>query len=91
MQLLILVVLIALAIYYALKSRDVLAAATVTWGVLLGAIGFVLPLVLNHVLDTDFLHRFYKLIAFVAAPALFLSWIAGMRFRAHRQATKRLR
>jgi threonine/homoserine efflux transporter RhtA len=81
MQGLLFAALVAVAIGYLLRNGDELPWTLVAWGLLLAMVGFALPLVLNHVLDSDFLHRFHKILAFVIAPVVFVAWIAWMKHR----------
>jgi predicted lysophospholipase L1 biosynthesis ABC-type transport system permease subunit len=81
-------VLVALAIGYLLRNRKAIPGSVVAWGLVLALVCFVLPLVLNHVLDSDFLHRFHKFLAFTA-PVVFVAWIAWMKHRTHLRSSRR--
>jgi cytochrome c oxidase assembly factor CtaG len=53
-------------------------------GAALALISFAVPLVLNHAIDSDFLHRFHKLSAFGSAFVVFVGWIAALESESRR-------
>jgi hypothetical protein len=81
--------LVVVAIGYALKSRNELPPAGLAWGLVLAAIAWFVPLVLNQVLDWDFLHRFHKLLAFVCAFVVFVVWITALKDQTRRRSSTR--
>jgi len=80
-------VLIVLAVGYVLKNRDQLSRRGVVWGLVLAIVGFLLPLVLNQWIESDFLHRFHKPLAFVVAFVAFIAWITLLKYRTHRRSS----
>ena len=81
--------LVAVAIGYALKSRDELSRAGVAWGLVLAIVGFVLPNVLNQLVNSDFLHRLHKLLAFTIAFFVFVAWTTALKDQRHRRSSTR--
>ena len=79
--------LVAVAIGYALKSRDELPSAGLAWGLVLAMIGFVVPVILNQLVDSDFLHRLHKLLAFISAFFVFVVWITVLKYQMRRRAS----
>ena len=77
--------LVAVAIGYAVRSRDELSRAGVAWGLVLALVGFVLPNVLNQLLSSDFLHRSHKLLAFITAFFVFVVWITALKYHTRRR------
>jgi len=73
--------LVAIAIGYVLKSRNELSRAVIGWGLVLAIVGFFLPIVLNQLLNSDYLHRLHKLLGFVSAFVVFVAWITALRYR----------
>ena len=56
------------------QSRDELPRALIAWGLVLAMVGFLLPLVLNQLLNLDFLHRLHKFLAFIIAFVVFAAF-----------------
>jgi len=79
--------LVVVAVAYVLKCRDQLSARGVAWGLALAIVGFLLPLVLNQLINSDFLHRFHKPLAFVVAFVVFIAWITSLKYRTHRPSS----
>jgi len=52
-------------------------------------VGFVLPIVLNQLVDSDFLHRLHKLLAFIAAFVVFVAWITALKYHTRRRSSTR--
>jgi chromate transport protein ChrA len=80
--------LLATAIGYVRKGSIKLPRVAIVCGAVLATVSFVVPLVLNHVMVSDFLHRFHKLLAFVSAFVVFVTWIAALRYRSRRRSSK---
>lgn len=74
--------LVAVAIGYVLRYRDELSPAEIMWGIVFALISFALPICLNQLVDSSFLHTFHKLLAFIAAFYVFVAWITALRYRA---------
>lgn len=81
--------LVAVAIGYVLKSRDQLSRAGVAWGLVLALVGFVLPIILNQLLDSEVLHRLHKLLAFIVAFFVFVVWITALKYHTRRRSSTR--
>jgi len=81
--------LVAVAIGYVLKSRSELSRSGVAWGLVLAIVGFFLPIVLNQLLDSDYLHRLHKFLAFVSAFAVFVAWITALKYRTRSRLSTR--
>ena len=81
--------LVAVAIGYVLKSRDELSRAGVAWGLVLAIAGYVLPIVLNQSVNSDFLHRLHKLLAFIIAFFVFVAWITALKHHTRRRSSTR--
>jgi hypothetical protein len=79
--------LVVVAVGYVLKRRDQLSARGVALGLVLAILGFLLPLVLNQLIKSDFLHRLHKPLAFVVAFVVFMAWITSLRCRTHRRSS----
>jgi peptidoglycan/LPS O-acetylase OafA/YrhL len=79
--------LVAVAVGYVLKNRNELSPAGVRWGLALAIVGFFLPIVLNQCLNSDYLHRLHKLLAFVSASVVFVAWVAALKYRTRRRAS----
>jgi len=79
--------LVAVAFVYVLKCRDELSPAGVKWGIVLAMIGFALPTMLNQLVNSDFLHHFHKLLAFIAAFYVFVAWITALRYHKRRRSS----
>jgi uncharacterized membrane protein (DUF441 family) len=73
--------LVAVAVGYVVKSRHEFSLAGVRWGIVLAIVGFLLPIVLNQLLNSDVLHRDHKLLAFISAFFLFFVWITELKYR----------
>ena len=71
------------------QSRDELPRALIAWGLVLAMVGFLLPLVLNQLLNLDFLHRLHKFLAFIIAFVVFAAWITALKHRTRRQSSNR--
>lgn len=80
-------VLVAVAVGYVLKSRKELSPTGVRWGLALAIVGFFLPIVLNQLLDSDYLHRLHKLLAIVSAFVVFVAWITALKYRTRRSSS----
>ena len=61
----------------------------VAWSLLVAAIGFVLPLALNHLLNVFWLHRLHKLLAYVTAFVAFSVFIIAANYRARRSSASK--
>ena len=71
------------------QRRDQLPWGRVVWGLAAASVGFLLPLVLNQWLNSDFLHRLHKLLAYITAFVAFTAWVTVLKYRArHRSSTK---
>jgi len=70
-----------------MKRRDELSRGQVVWGLLIAGVGFLLPLILNHVLNSDFLHRLHKLLAYVTAFVAFTAWVTVLKHRERRRSS----
>lgn len=81
--------LVAVAIGYVLKSRNELSRTGVAWGLVLAIAGFLLPIVLNQLLNSDYLHRLHKLLAFVSAFVVFVAWITALKYRTRSRSSTR--
>ena len=81
--------LVAVAIGYVLKSRNELSRTGVAWGLVLAIAGFFLPIVLNQLLNSDYLHRLHKLLAFVSAFVVFVAWITALKYRTRSRSSTR--
>jgi carbon starvation protein CstA len=81
--------LVAVAIGYVLKSRDELSRAGVAWGLVLAIVGFALPIVLNQSVNSDFLHRDHKILAFIIAFYVFVAWITALKHHTRRRSSTR--
>jgi hypothetical protein len=81
--------LVAVAIGYVLKSRDELSRAGVAWGLVLAIVGFGLPIVLNQSVNSDFLDRFHKILAFIIAFYVFVAWITALKHHTRRRSSTR--
>ena len=64
------------------QRRDELPWGQVVWGLVIASVGFLLPLILNHVLNSDFLHRLHKLLAYITAVVAFAAWVTALKYRA---------
>jgi len=51
------------------------------WGVAIAGIGFLIPLVLNHVVGWFWFHRLHKLLAYLTALLAVSLWIAMLKRR----------
>jgi len=69
------------------QRRDELPWGRVVWGLVIASVGFLLPLILNQVLNSDFLHRLHKLLAYVIAFVAFTAWITVLKYRARRRSS----
>jgi peptidoglycan/LPS O-acetylase OafA/YrhL len=81
--------LVAVAIGYVLKNRDQLSATGVARGLALAIVGFLLPAVLNQLINSEELHRLHKLLAFVSAFVVFVAWITELKNRTPRRSSTR--
>jgi hypothetical protein len=59
-----------------------LSAERVVWAVVIGGVGFLIPLILNHLVNWFWLHRLHKLLAYLTALLAMGLWIAILRHRA---------
>ncbi|MHB8512452.1 MAG: hypothetical protein ACYDCC_09740 [Actinomycetota bacterium] len=66
------------------ERKHELRRSQVIWSLVIAAVGFLLPLILNQLLDSDFLHRLHKLLAYITAVVAFTASIAVMKHRARR-------
>jgi len=69
------------------QRRDELPWGRVVWGLVIAGVGFLLPLILNQVLNSDFLHRVHKLLAYVTAFVAFTAWVTVLKYRARRRSS----
>jgi Kef-type K+ transport system membrane component KefB len=81
--------LVAVAIGYMLKSRNELSRTVVAWGLVLAIVGFLLPIVLNQLLNSEVLHRLHKLLAFISAFVVFVAWITALKYRTRSRSSTR--
>jgi len=81
--------LVVVAIGYALKSRDELPPGGLARGVVLAAIGDLLLIALNQLLNWGLLHKDHKLLAFMSAFVVFVVWIAALKNQTHRRSSTR--
>ena len=71
-----------------MKQRsDELPWGRVVWGLVIAGVGFLLPLILNQVLNSDFLHRLHKLLAYITAFVALTAWVTVLRYRARRRSS----
>jgi hypothetical protein len=71
------------------QRRDELPWGLVVWGFVIAGSGFLLPLILNQLLNLDFLHRLHKLLAYIAAIVAFTAWVIALKYRARRRSSTR--
>ena len=69
------------------QRRDELLWGHVVWGVVIAGVGFLFPLILNQLLNSDFLHRLHKLLAYIAAFVAFTAWVTALKYRARRRSS----
>ena len=69
------------------QRRDELPWGRVVWGLVIAGVGFLLPLILNQLLNSDFLHRLHKLLAYVTAFVALTAWITVLKYRARRRSS----
>ena len=69
------------------QRRDELPLGRLVWGLAIAGVGFLLPLVLNQVLNSDFLHRLHKLLAYITAFVVLTVWVAVLKYRSRRRST----
>ncbi len=81
--------LLAIATVYAHKSRNDLPQAGLKWGITLAIFGFLLPLILNQLISSDFLDRFHKILAVVVAFVVFVICITVLRIHTSRRSSPR--
>jgi len=77
------------AIGYALKSRDELPPGGLARGVVFAAIGYLLLIALNQLLNWGVLHKDHKLLAFMSAFVVFVVWIAALKNQTRRRSSTR--
>jgi hypothetical protein len=82
------VVLLVAAIAYVRAGSVRLPRVAVVFGTVLATVSFAAPLILNHVFDTDFLHRLHKLLAYVGAFVVFVAWVAVSKYMSRRRSSK---
>lgn len=78
--------LVAVAIGYALKSRSELPPAGLGWGLILAVIGWLVPNVLNQLLNWSTLHRFHKLLGFISAFVVLVVWTIALKDQTRRSS-----
>ena len=66
------------------ESGSKLSRSEIVWGIVAAGLGFMVPLVLNQLLDSGFLHRFHKLLAYLTALVVLIVWMTLMQRRARR-------
>ena len=81
--------LVVVAIGYALKSRDELPPGGLARGVVFAAIGYLLLIALNQLLNWGVLHKDHKLLAFMSAFVVFVVWIAALKNQTRRRSSTR--
>jgi len=59
------------------------------WGLVIASAGFLLPLILNQLLDSEFLHRLHKLLAYITAFVALTAWVTVLKYRARRRSSTR--
>lgn len=69
------------------RRRDELHWGHVVWGLVIAGVGFLLPLILNQLLNSDFLHRLHKLLAYLTALVAFTAWVTVLKYRAGRRSS----
>ncbi len=69
------------------QRRDELPWGHVAWGLVIAGVGFLLPLILNHLLNSDFLHRVHKLLAYLTAFVAFTAWVTVLKYKARRRSS----
>jgi cytochrome c oxidase assembly factor CtaG len=70
-----------------MQRRNELSRGHVGWGLAIASVGFLLPLILNQLLDSDFLHRLHKLLAYITAFVAFTAWVIVLRQRVRRRSS----
>ncbi|HMK99420.1 MAG TPA: hypothetical protein VK428_04465, partial [Acidimicrobiales bacterium] len=76
--------LVAVAIGYALKSRNQLPPGGLKWGLVLAVLGWFVPLILNQLVNWSTLHKFHKLLAFISAFIVLVVWITALKDQTRR-------
>jgi cytochrome c oxidase assembly factor CtaG len=69
------------------QRRGELPWGQVVWGFVIAGVGFLLPLILNQVLNSNFLHRLHKLLAYLTAFVALTAWVIILRHRALRRSS----
>jgi hypothetical protein len=83
--------LVAVAVFYGLKNRDEISPTGFTWGAILAIVGYLLLIILNQLINWDYLHKDHKLLAFIFAFVFFVAWINLLKYRTRtRSSAKRL-
>ena len=68
--------------------RNGFPRSEIVWGIVIAGAGFMVPLVLNQLLDSGFLHRFHKLLAYLTALVLLVAWLTVAQRRARGRSPK---
>lgn len=79
--------LVVVAIGYAFKSRNELPPGWLAWGLVLAAIGYLVPIALNQLLNWSVFHQDHKLLAFIGAFVVFVVWIATLKDQTRRRSS----
>jgi len=79
--------LVAVAICYVLTSRDEIPRTGLAWGIVLAIIGYLVPIVLNQLLNWEPVHELHKLLAFIGAFIVFIVWITAVKDRTRRRVS----
>jgi len=77
--------LVAVAAIYFLRIRRGLDSTSVKVGIAIAIAAYFLVIVLNQLVNSNFLHTNHKLLAFVAAFYAFVLWITALKFHKHRR------
>jgi|GEM_PF-2371314 len=80
--------LVLVAIVYALKSRDELPPGGIARGVVLAAVGYLVLIALNQLLNLGVLHKDHKLLAFMVAFVVFIVWIAALKDQTRHRSSR---
>jgi hypothetical protein len=65
-------------------SEGHLSTRRVVWGLVIAGVAFIIPLLLNHLVNWFWLHRLHKLLAYLTALLAVALWIAMLRHRVRR-------
>lgn len=71
--------LVAVATGYAHHIRRDLSPSAVKWGIVLAIAAYFLIIILNQLINSHYLHTNHKLLAFIAAFYVFVTWITALK------------